>query len=356
MSRKIGRNEPCPCGSGKKYKRCCLKKKLSAGAEPRDDMPSIGILPILRIDQEFKDNPEKYIEHMSEYGYPLDKEKMDEYISESWGLKKVAGMSTENIIGKLKELNVHFSVDEFKKQAVDYKSSIQLAKDHYYTQDHHAKGLDDDFIALAIYELWKRILPEKLNIEKIDDEMQDGYTALEEERLEDCIEGWGRVWEMVKVIVPGHIDSISEADHYMGNTLTQHLYNWCQDLEMELYVAGVDDVSYFNKRIKYCSEFCRLFPESDERIMVNMLRAEAESYARSGDIETADKLFNDLINKYPDDVWGYVGWGDIYALKGLPDHKDHKKAEEIYQLGLEMCDDEDNVIRERLGYLKEGEQ
>lgn len=25
-SRKIGRNDPCPCGSGKKYKHCCLKK------------------------------------------------------------------------------------------------------------------------------------------------------------------------------------------------------------------------------------------------------------------------------------------------------------------------------------------
>ena len=23
-SRKVGRNDPCPCGSGKKYKRCCL--------------------------------------------------------------------------------------------------------------------------------------------------------------------------------------------------------------------------------------------------------------------------------------------------------------------------------------------
>jgi uncharacterized protein YecA (UPF0149 family) len=21
---KIGRNDPCPCGSGKKYKKCCL--------------------------------------------------------------------------------------------------------------------------------------------------------------------------------------------------------------------------------------------------------------------------------------------------------------------------------------------
>jgi len=25
--KKIGRNDPCPCGSGKKYKNCCLKKK-----------------------------------------------------------------------------------------------------------------------------------------------------------------------------------------------------------------------------------------------------------------------------------------------------------------------------------------
>jgi len=23
---KVGRNEPCPCGSGKKYKKCCLLK------------------------------------------------------------------------------------------------------------------------------------------------------------------------------------------------------------------------------------------------------------------------------------------------------------------------------------------
>jgi len=23
---KVGRNDPCPCGSGKKYKNCCLKK------------------------------------------------------------------------------------------------------------------------------------------------------------------------------------------------------------------------------------------------------------------------------------------------------------------------------------------
>lgn len=28
--RKVGRNEPCPCGSGKKYKRCCLRRGADA--------------------------------------------------------------------------------------------------------------------------------------------------------------------------------------------------------------------------------------------------------------------------------------------------------------------------------------
>ena len=30
---KLGRNDPCPCGSGKKYKRCCLPMHEAAAAE-----------------------------------------------------------------------------------------------------------------------------------------------------------------------------------------------------------------------------------------------------------------------------------------------------------------------------------
>ena len=32
---KIGRNDPCPCGSGQKYKRCCLARDETAAAEAR---------------------------------------------------------------------------------------------------------------------------------------------------------------------------------------------------------------------------------------------------------------------------------------------------------------------------------
>ncbi|CDZ81239.1 preprotein translocase subunit SecA [Candidatus Rubidus massiliensis] len=48
MNQKIGRNDPCSCGSGKKYKNCCLqlkpaKKKITAKwiNAPSQQMPNL---------------------------------------------------------------------------------------------------------------------------------------------------------------------------------------------------------------------------------------------------------------------------------------------------------------------------
>ncbi len=37
MKNKIGRNDPCPCGSGMKYKKCCGLKQQQSDAEPLKD-------------------------------------------------------------------------------------------------------------------------------------------------------------------------------------------------------------------------------------------------------------------------------------------------------------------------------
>lgn len=51
MTEKTGRNDPCPCGSGKKYKQCCWNKRLplgkrkfkatviSSGSHPKEQKP-----------------------------------------------------------------------------------------------------------------------------------------------------------------------------------------------------------------------------------------------------------------------------------------------------------------------------
>lgn len=35
MNNKVGRNDPCPCGSGKKYKLCCMQKVQNNDAKQK---------------------------------------------------------------------------------------------------------------------------------------------------------------------------------------------------------------------------------------------------------------------------------------------------------------------------------
>lgn len=53
MSFKIGRNDPCPCGSGKKYKKCCLRKAVDPDYSNIEKIPDI--LKSLRKGARFKE-------------------------------------------------------------------------------------------------------------------------------------------------------------------------------------------------------------------------------------------------------------------------------------------------------------
>jgi len=354
MSPKTGRNDPCPCGSGKKYKRCCLGKKIIKDFELSNKkapfkIPRISPLAMMRIEQKMIRNPVEFAKFKKELEKTGRAEKIEDFISKSWTLDKLKIMSTEDIIGKLKSMNIMFDIEDFKERAQDYISAIDLSEDYYYNQDFHAEGQDEDFIFLAIIELWERIMPECGNVEMIDNFMQDGYNCLEKKEPENALENWEKAWNLIITLVPPDITSAEEADEFIPG-MTQSIYNWCQDFEMELHNAGVRNESFFWKRIKFCNVFCRIFPDSDELIIHNFMRAEAESYANIDDFPTADRLFKELVKKYPDNVWGFINWGDIYAFKC---HKpaNFEKAREIYQLALE-CEDEREIVEERLGSLK----
>ncbi len=53
-NKKIGRNDPCPCGSGKKYKKCCLRKDEEARARAARTRAD----PYLDSEEEFEPEPE----------------------------------------------------------------------------------------------------------------------------------------------------------------------------------------------------------------------------------------------------------------------------------------------------------
>ncbi|MCU0574903.1 MAG: hypothetical protein MUC41_18220 [Syntrophobacteraceae bacterium] len=66
-----------------------------------------------------------------------------------------------------------------------------------------------------------------------------------------------------------------------------------------------------------------------------MKRAEAEANFALGREEEGDRLFQALIDRFPENPWGYIGWGDMYAwpMKAgrLPDPE---RAKQIFEMGL----------------------
>jgi hypothetical protein len=379
MSKKVGRNDPCPCGSGKKYKKCCLNKDLEREREEarkkemeqeteeeiekeieldrekeikryfeilqNETPPQISILALMRNDQDLIED--------GEWMKKISKEHRD-LLLKKWNLNEVRKMSTLEIIEKLNSMHVEFDEESFREQAKEYISAIKLANDCYYTQDYCTEGLDEDFIWLAIIELWNRLMPDKFNIEMIDDAIQEGYKVLDNGDYKEGLEKWNKAWIIIKTIVPSYITSVEEVDDFMYNLLTQFIINWCQDYDMELGSAGLKDESYSMRRIEYCREFRQLFPDSDELIIQNMIRGEAEAYATLGNVNVAEKLFKEFIAEFPGDPWGYIGWADIYVWPAYRKvQKDLDKAEKIYRKGLEVCTYDKDVILDRLESLED---
>ena len=52
---KLGRNEPCPCGSGKKYKNCCLGKEYKPYCDHSEYAKQKTASEQRRADEEIKD-------------------------------------------------------------------------------------------------------------------------------------------------------------------------------------------------------------------------------------------------------------------------------------------------------------
>jgi tetratricopeptide (TPR) repeat protein len=319
--------------------------ELSNKQAPEFEMPYVSPLAIMRMEQEMLRNPVEF----AKFKKGLEKTGMDEefedFISNSWNLEILKSMSTEDIIGKLRSMNIKFDIEDFKEQAQEYISAISLSDDYYPKQNLHAEGHEEDFIFLAIIELWNRIMPERGNVEMIENFMQDGYDFLEKKEPQKAIENWEKTWILIMTLVPPDITSVEEADGFIPG-MYQSIHNWCQEFEMELHNAGIRNESFFRKRITFCNAFCRIFPDSDELIIHNFMRAEAESYASIDDLATADRLFKELVKAYPDNAWGYINWGDIYAFE-CHGNLNFEKARELYNLAL-GCDNEREIVEERL--------
>ena len=308
---KIGRNSTCPCGSGKKYKKCCI-------AKPDPASISKGIL---------------------------------DYLKNFMTYEEVNAMATTEIIQRLNSMGIVFNKDKFLQDVQEYYSAQQIKDSWFEDFAVTAEGRDEDFPFFAAWILWERLAPKQiLSMEKMEDLIEKGFQDKSNGDSMGACDTWLKVWDAIKVRLKPEIKNLDYLDEqYEGSYFIK---NFCQDLEHELYNAGLKDQVYFEKGINYYREFISYFPEEDELIIHNMRRTIAESYIKLGSYEQAELEFKKLVEDYPDNPWGYIGWGDMYFLEK---DKNITRAKELYNKASSVIKDKNDAIalEERLTDLEE---
>jgi tetratricopeptide (TPR) repeat protein len=142
------------------------------------------------------------------------------------------------------------------------------------------------------------------------------------------------------------MQSIQEFDERFGGT--QSLFNWIQDLEGELWNAGLEDRQFLTARIAVCEEGLRRFRTDDDLMSENRRRAMAESYYELGEPDKADALYRGWLNLDPRWGWGWIGWSDCYRFTRT-EKRDWSRCEQILREGLSIAEVRDRAdIADRL--------
>jgi tetratricopeptide (TPR) repeat protein len=213
--------------------------------------------------------------------------------------------------------------------------------------------LEADWVWICLAALWQRWFPDKPCFEVLDDKMQAGYDAMTSGGVVAACRIWLDAWaDVLRILDKAGFQSISDFDKRFRGT--QSLFNWIQDLEGELWNAGLKDKQFLAARIALCEEGLKRFEATDDELMTENRRRElAESYFELGETDKAEALYREWLKTDPQWGWGWIGWSDCYQFT-RSELRDLKRAEQLLLEGLAVAEVRDfKDISERLANLYE---
>lgn len=309
---KVGRNDPCPCGSGRKFKKCCGGGRESS--PPAASIPAkAGLVMHPYVMARLVEDPRLAGEDTKLLAL------MRRGWKENWTRSKLAAMTTEQIEAQLVAYGVEFSRERFLAQAakLDPTRSAWRIGDEWLASDPVlCKGKDQDFLGLAACELWKRLVPGEPSFEQIDDWVQDGYALQEQSRILEACEAWWKAWEVLRSRMAPDVTDMQSLDTLFPGT--QSIYNWAQDFEMALGNAAALDhrdgcTAWAARGARFCEEWIQQFTGEDDVLQVNVRVALADFLFSLGQGARAEALLREVVETWPDNPWGYVALADAHS-------------------------------------------
>lgn len=197
------------------------------------------------------------------------------------------------------------------------------------------------------------IEPEPVNMEftKLDMMMQEGYGYELQGDTQKAVACWKGVFDEVKGYFEEHDLKGLEAFDEIYNG-TQYVQNWVQDYDDALRQVLLEANEEFKEdigkqKIKLLNFLLSLNSSSELNVHDNR-RSLAETYYLLGQAEIGEQHFIQLIEDFPDNVWGYTGYSDEYWMD-YSKCKDYGKALDIMNKAYNrLTIKESDIIAERL--------
>ena len=317
---KIGRNEPCPCGSEKKYKRCCLNKATSSVGsnqieEPKQFPAGPSSLKTGPSDQsDYFISPYVTAKTFQNSDVFSEMKRLEpEKARRFWTPKNVEKLATEEIIDKLRQVGITTSKNDYLEQTSSQISAWYISNQWLRTLEGNGllSRFDQDFIGLASCELWKRFCPNYPSIEMIDDQMQNGYGLLNNgENMKAC-DQWWEVWKNILHILGTEVRTLESSDRVFNGS--QSIHNWTQEFSLECYNAALNDGKYAQIGVQFCQEWLTQFSDENGLIEQNFRADLGQFHFLNNDIESGEKVLVKLIEDYPNKSIGYANLSDSLA-------------------------------------------
>jgi hypothetical protein len=170
---KIGRNEPCPCGSGRKFKRCCLGKQQDQTANLTDvQKAQISLQNAINAIQE---SASKGIQKVHELGVFV-------FFSTTGGdawLLEVSEMDALQVAAGKEVLTVDLEENP-KTIEINWTHTFEIKNKQFVTTAYKDKKVEkiDDYpthpILAAVKRIKKKYSPELLESVHMDQEQKTG--------------------------------------------------------------------------------------------------------------------------------------------------------------------------------------
>jgi tetratricopeptide (TPR) repeat protein len=264
-------------------------------------------------------------------------------------LRSQVRLLTDNeSLAKLRSFGIELdraSLERFCERALSAEEIAQPLLDRHVSKTQCA-SLESDWIWICLEALWRRWFPDRPSFEMLDDKMQAGYDLIGSRDAAAACRTWLDAWtDVLDLLDKGRIQSIREFDSRFRGT--QCLFNWIQDLEDELWNAGLENRQFLRARITVCEEGLRRF-QDDALMTENRRRALAESYYELGEADKTEALYWEWLEADPCWGWGWIGWSDCYRFTRT-EHQDWNRCEQILRKGLAVADVRDRAdIADRL--------